>query len=315
MKKVGKSLIILVVFIVLTLTAFAEIVDRVVAVVNKTVITEFQVQLAEHNFRQQGAPEEALKREAVIDFLVEQELVLQEAQKKGVLVTDEELNAALEDIKRQNNLTSDEQLKNALAQEGKILSEFLEDIRQQIQVARIVGQEVRAKVDVSDAEVDDYYQEHRDEFARPSTETGVLVRHILLAVPEDAGAAQVEQVQAAADDLVRQLRNGADFAEIAKTHSQHASAASGGELGMFQPGQLAAPYNVAFTLKSGEISDPIRSEKGFHIITAQHEATEEQGDLIRIKSQIRNMLLEEKAQQQYAEWLAMLKENAYIDVK
>jgi parvulin-like peptidyl-prolyl isomerase len=102
---------------------------------------------------------------------------------------------------------------------------------------------------------------------------------------------------------------------MAKIHSQHASAASGGELGTFQPGELAAPFDIAFALQSGEISDPVRSDKGFHIITVQKGSSGGSGDLLRIKAQIRDALFEEKAQQLYTEWLDILKDNAYIELK
>ena len=293
----------------------AEIVDRIVAVVNKTVITEYQIQQTQQNFMQEGAPEESLTRESVLNFLIEQELVLQEAARMGLLVTDEELNAALENIKQQNNLTSDEQLKSALAGEGKTLTDFKEDVRQQIRLAKIVGQEVRSKVDVSDAEVDAYYDEHRDEFARPAASGGVSVRQILLTLPENADAAHIEQVRGEAQALVQQLREGADFADMARRHSQHSTAASGGELGTFKPGELAAPFDIAFRLQAGEVSDPIQTDNGFSIIAAQPSGDNGEADLLRIKSQIRNGLFEEKSQQQYVEWIATLKDKAYLDVK
>ncbi len=311
----------IILFIVTTLTLLAavgvgaEIVDRIVAVVNTAVITDFQVQQAQKNFTQEGAPKESLNPEAVLNFLIEQELVLQEAVNMGILVTDEELKNALENIKEQNKLASDEQLKSALAREGKTLTEFQEEIRRQIQLAKIVGQEVRSKVDIADADVDAYYEEHRDEFVHPESAAGVLVRQILLTIPENADAAQIEQIKADAEELVRQLRAGADFAEMARTHSQHSSAASGGELGTFQPGQLAEPFDIAFTLKAGEVSDPIRSDKGFHIIAAQPAGPDGQEDTARIKSQIRNDLFEKKSQQLYTEWIATLKDKAYIDMK
>lgn len=315
MKGLKKSGVIMMIVSALTLTVTAEVVDRIVAVVNKTVITEFQIQQTQRKFLEEGAPEAALKHDAVLNFLIEQELVLQEAQNKGIVVTDEELNNALENIKQQNKLTSDEDLKQALASQGMIWTEFLSDIRKQIQLAKTVGQEVRAKVSMADAEVDAYYQEHQEEFARPAAESGALVRQILLTVPENADAAQIEQIQLEAEALVKQLRDGADFAEMARIHSQHASAVSGGELGTFQPGQLAAPFDIAFSLQSGAISDPIRSDKGFHIITVQKASSGEPEDVLRIKAQIREALFDKKAQQQYTEWIATLKDKAYIELK
>lgn len=295
--------------------AGAEIVDRIVAVVNKTAITEYQIQQAQQRFAQEGAPEDPLARESVLDFLIEQELILQQADTLGIPVTDAEIADALENIKAQNNLPTDEALKSALAREGKTLTDFTAEVREQIQLAKIVGQEVRSKIDVTDAEVDAYYAEHRDEFSSAVPgDNGIVVRQILLAIPETADPAQIDQIQRQADALVRQLRAGADFADLAREYSDHSSADAGGNLGVFQPGDLVAPFDAAFSLKPGEVTDPIRSDQGVHIITAQPADTSGQGDLLRIKSQIRNMLFEEKSQAQYDEWVATLKDQAYIEI-
>ena len=173
----------------------------------------------------------------------------------------------LDDIKRQNNFITDEQLKDALAREGKTWSDFLDEIRRQVKLGRVVAQEVRAKVDVSDQEVEAYYQENREQFATIKEAEGVQVRQIFLAIPENAGESQIQQIQANAQQLVQQLRTGADFAELAKMYSDHASGNAGGELGTFKPGELAAPFDIAFTLRNREITNPIRSERGFYIIT------------------------------------------------
>ena len=266
LKHVSRLLISFVILNCGVAIAHAEIVDRIVAVVNRKVITEFDVQQMQQTLQQQGnAPD----RTAIVNFLIEQELILQEAESKGILITDTDLNAMLDDIKRQNNFITDEQLKDALAREGKTWSDFLDEIRRQVKLGRVVAQEVRAKVDVSDEEMEAYYQANREQFATIKEAEGVQVRQIFLAIPENAGESQIQQIQANAQQLVQQLRTGADFAELAKMHSDHASANAGGELGTFKPGELAAPFDIAFTLQNREITDPIRSERGFHIITVQ----------------------------------------------
>jgi peptidyl-prolyl cis-trans isomerase SurA len=315
MKQLALSSIIIMTIAVFAVTGYAEIVDGVAAVVNSTVITEYQLQQTQEKFRQQNASEAALKRDSVLNFLIEEELVLQEAQNTGALITEAELQETMDDIKRQNNLISDEQLQEALAREGRILSEFTEDVRRQLQLSKVVAQEVRSKVEISEGEVDTYYQEHRDEFENASQEPGVLVRLILLALSEQADDDQVVQIQEKAAEIVRQLREGADFIEMARTHSQHTSAESGGEIGVFRPGEMAPPFDVALTLQPGEISDPVRAEKGFHIFTVQSAASDQVEEMAQIRSQIRNTLFDQKAEQLYTEWIAELKEKAYIEVK
>ena len=141
------------------------------------------------------------------------------------------------------------------------------------------------------------------------------VRQIFLEIPEKADDSQIQQIQAIAQELVQQLRTGADFSEIAKMYSEHPSANSGGELGIFKSGELASPFDIAFSLQDGEITEPIRSEKGFHIITAQQGGSGEQAIFERVKSQIQERVFEEKSEKRYVEWIAGLKTKAYIEIK
>ena len=297
----------------ITSGASAEIVDKVVAIVNRKVITQYELEQATQTFLQAGRDPARVTRETVLTYLIGQELVSQEAENAGILITDDDLKNAIEYIKRQNNLLTDEQLKEALGKEGKTWEEFLTELRKQIKIERMIDQEVRAKVEVTDADVEAYYQANRERFEQaPST---VHVRHILLAIPESADEARIQQIQQKAEQLVQQLRDGADFAEAARANSDHPSAEAGGELGTFKPGELAPPFDIAFTMESGAISDPVRSDKGFHIINVQEKMSGEQVVYDQVKTQIQNALFEEKANRRYEEWIAELKERAYVEIK
>lgn len=295
----------------LSLPLSARIVDRIMAVVNRKVITLFDVQQAEQVLREDSGIAQ-LTQEDVVNYLIEQELIFQAAEAEGILITEDDLQNALNGVKQQYQLQSDDALKDALAREGKTLNDFRAEIRRQLKIAKIVNQEVRAKVDVTEADIQAVYQEQITQQSQPpETRT---VRQILLTVPENADAAQVEQINTQAEQLVQQLRAGADFATLAKAYSAHESAQAGGELGTFKPGELAAPFDVAFTLKSGEISDPLRSEKGFHILTAQITSAQSPASEDNLKKQIENKLLIEKTDARYQEWVETLKQQAYIEI-
>lgn len=304
----------------LSSTAFissAELVDRIAAVVNRTVITEYELQEAERQFLAQtpGSPEipGEERRRKVLDVLIENELIRQKADEIGLLVSDEELNAALYDIKERNQILSDEQFKQVLLQEGRTWDEFLENIRDQIKIAKLVNREVRSQIEVSEEEVELYYQTHQHEFEQGSPT--VLIRHILLPVKENATAAQVQDIQEQAEQLVQQLRAGADFADMAKQYSQHASAQNGGVLGTFKEGELAPPFDLAFTMAEGEISDPVRSEMGYHIIFVEKKTGGQQAAYEKAETAIRRKLFEQKTMELYQKWIAKLKETAYIERK
>ncbi len=298
--------------------ASAEIVDKIVAVVNRKVITQYQVQQTEKQFLAQKTlssdenPE--ARREKLLNFLIENELIRQTAEESGILVDDEELNAALADIKKRNNILLDEQLKEVvLRQEGKPWEEFLDGIREQIKIAKFMNREVRARVEITEKEVEQYYESNADRIEQ--TPATVQIRHILLEVDNNATDSEVQAVRAKAEQFVRELRAGADFAAFARQHSEHPSSETGGELGRFEQGKLAAPFDIAFTMEVGEISEPKRSENGFHIIYVQEKTGGSQATYEKVKPAIRQRLFEEKSNDLYQTWIAELKEQAYIEIK
>ena len=300
----------------LAASGYAEIVDRIVAVVNRKVITLYQLQQAEKELSQeQNAPQEAppAMRAKVLDILIEKELIRQRAEAEGIVATEEEVQAALADIRQRNKMVSDEQIKQALGQEGKSWQEFLEDVRTQIKMAKLSSREIRAKVEITEEEVKAYYQAHPELF-EPAP-ASVHVRQILLKVKEGADDAEIQSIKAKAVELVQKLRAGADFAAFAKEFSEHASAQTGGELGTFKQGELAAPFDSAFNMQAGEISEPVRSAQGFHIIYVQEKLSGDQAAYENAVSQIRNKLGEAKSTELYQKWIAELKAKAYLEMK
>jgi parvulin-like peptidyl-prolyl isomerase len=301
-----------------TLAVSAEVIDQIVVVVNRTAITLYQVQNAEKQLTVQQAfssddtPE--TKRSKTIDYLIENELIQQTAEESGVLVTDEELNAALNDIKKRNNISSDERLKDIIfQQEGKTWEEFLDDIRKQIKVAKLINREVRSQVEITEEEVEQFYQDNMERFKE--SPQSVHLRHILLQVAEQASDSEVDAVREKANQLIQELRNGAGFAALARQYSDHASSENGGELGTFKKGELAAPFDIAFTMETGEVSEPVRSDQGFHIIFVEEKTGGAQASFENAKPTIRQRLFEQKTNELYKKWVAELKDQAYIEVK
>jgi len=312
-KYFSKISIILVIVSCLSTSVYAEIVDRIVAVVNRKVITLYQLQQADKLFRQEARSSEDTRREKVLNTLIENELIRQEAEEMKFLVSEDDFNAAISDIKQRNNLDSDKQLKEAVQQEGKTWEEFAKDIRDQIKMAKLVNREVRSKVEVTENDVERYYQAHPELFEQlPPI---VRVRHILLRIREDADESEIRAVKEKAEQLVKELRAGADFAAAAKDYSEHPSSQSGGKLGTFKQGDLAAPLDIALDMDVGEISEPVRSEVGFHIVNVQEKISGDQTTYENVKSKIRNKLLEEKSSKLYEKWIAELRDKAYIEIK
>ncbi|QGG58041.1 foldase protein PrsA [Paenibacillus sp. B01] len=184
---------------------------------------------------------------SALDQLVTMKLVDQEADNKSVAVTEEEENAELEDIKK--NFTSEAEFENALAQSGMSLDDLKKQMLMQVQMRKLLADQVK----VSDEDIKKNYEENKESFATPEQ---VQASHILVATKEEA------------DAIEKQLKNGGDFAAIAKEKSTDTgSAANGGDLGFFGKGSMVPEFEeAAFGMKVGEISAPIKSDYGYHII-------------------------------------------------
>ncbi len=298
-------------------TVPAEKVDGVAAVVNRKVITLSRFRELERQFvaQERFLPSETktIRKEKVLNFLIEEELVRQRTEELSLLVTNEEFEAALTDIKQRNSLISNDQLKTLVNQEGKTWDEFSDEIKGQIKIAKLMSREVRAFVELSDDEVRAYYESHSDQF-KPAP-VSVHIRHILLKIDPEASETEELAAKDRADLLVLELRNGGDFQAIAQAHSEHSSADSGGELGTFKEGELAAPYDLAFSMDAGGISDPVRSDSGFHILYVEEKFGGAESAFENAKERIQRRLYDEKSGTRYKEWLDDLKAKAYIEIK
>ncbi|RPI53133.1 MAG: hypothetical protein EHM49_04665 [Deltaproteobacteria bacterium] len=156
--------------------------------------------------------------------------------------------------------------------------------------------EIEGKVKINDDEIETYYKGHGEEFANPES---VKARHILLTVPEGADEKAWKEAESKARDIKKKLKNGGDFAELAKEYSDDpGSKNKGGDLGFFTKGRMVPEFeSVAFSLKPGELSDPVKTSFGYHIIEAQEKKAASTKTLAEVQAQIRQTLQREKQQQ------------------
>jgi peptidyl-prolyl cis-trans isomerase SurA len=181
----------------------------------------------------------------------------------GIQVDEAALNEALNNIAERNGLSLEE-LQATLEAGGIRFEDFREDTRAQIVQSRLQNQEVVNKIQVTDQEVDRFLER---ESSRLIEREQVRLQHILIALPENATTAQIQAAEAKANRLVTSLRSGADFAQVAARESDGRNALQGGDLGWFEMGAVPSLVtDLAFTMAEGEISDPLQSPSGFHII-------------------------------------------------
>ena len=246
--------------------------DSIVAVVNKDVIVrselEREITLALPQLREQGAdlPSRAELERQVLDRMIDKRLQLQEAARLGIKVEDGALTQAMTSIAERNNLTLEE-LQTALVASGIRFEDFREDTRAQMIMSQLQAREVIKNIQVTDPEVKRFLAREADSLIE---RTDVRLSHILIAVPETASPEEVEKARQRAQALVAKLRAGADFAQAARAESQGQQtqqAQEGGDLGWFPLADVPSlAQESARTLNKGEVSNPLRSPSGFHII-------------------------------------------------
>lgn len=241
--------------------------DRIVAVVNDEVITlhELRSRLAtvERQLRQQGTPlppREILDKH-VLERMIVERVQYQLAREGGLRVDDAQLDQALGRIAQTNRLSLAE-FRAALEKDGIAWTKFREEIRGEILIARLREREVDNRITVSDGEIENFLAG-----ARSGGSEEFLLSHILLRVPEQARPEQLARIQARAEDIRAQLGRGADFAQLAASHSDAPDGLSGGSIGWRPLDRLPALFAEALPqLKAGEVSGVLRSPAGFHLV-------------------------------------------------
>lgn len=243
--------------------------DAIIAVVNDDVVVrselEAEIALVLPQMQQAGTPPPPRPQleKQVLDRLILQRLQKQRARDMGIQVDEAELNDALMKIAERNGLSL-EQLQITLEAGGIRFADFREDTRSQILTSRLQNQEVINKIQVTDQEIDRFLERESSQLIEREQ---VRLQHILIALPDNPSPAQVQAAEAKATRLVGQLRAGADFGQVAARESDGRNALQGGDLGWFEMGAVPSlASDLASTLAEGEISDPLRSPSGYHII-------------------------------------------------
>ena len=303
--------------------AQARVVERVAAVVNEDIILQSALeerlrpllpqlqQITDPTARQQK--QEEIKRQ-MLQMMVDEELIRQEAGKLKLSVGDKDLDLAIADVMKKNNLTQ-EQLEEALRQEGKTLSSYRETIlRPQLLRLRVLNVQVRSRVMVGDEEVKAYYQKNLRALGVGSK---VHARHIFVALPQNATGKQIEERRRYAQSLLGRVKKGVDFGKLAKEVSEDpATREEGGDLGWFEPGSLpAAGEEVVFAMKKGEVKGPLLAERGFHLIELLDRKESAARSFDEVKDTLREQLYVQKMEKATQAWLGEVRKKSHIDVK
>jgi peptidyl-prolyl cis-trans isomerase SurA len=249
--------------------AYAEVLDTIIAVVEDDVILEGELQketaAIEQRMQQSNAalPPAYVLRKQVLEKMIVDKLQRQLAEKAGITVSEEQLNSSAADIARRNNMDV-EQFRVELEGQGITYQSFLDNMRNEIIINQLRGREIGGRIKVTDREVE-HYMETQDKIGEESTQ--YHLGHILIAVKEGASSTEIQKAMGKADDLVKKLRAGQDFSQTAISDSDDANALKGGDLGWRAFSEIPTLFvNEIAKMRQGDVSEPIRSPSGFHII-------------------------------------------------
>lgn len=244
-------------------------IDRIVAVVDQVVITENEladrIKIVTAQLEKQGTqlpPQNVLEKQ-ILERLINDRLQLNYASQTGIRVDDAQLDKTIERIAEQNKMGVEE-FKQALAAEGINYRKFREDIRNEILLARLREREVDNRINVTEAEVDNFLT---TQSSRNDAQDEFEVAHILIRAPEEGAPDELQKLKAKAEQALKQLQGGTDFAQVSAAYSDAPNALEGGNLGWKTSTQLPALFVDALkSMQKGQLSAILRSPNGFHIL-------------------------------------------------
>jgi peptidyl-prolyl cis-trans isomerase SurA len=304
--------------------AKAAVVEEIIARVNNDIITQSDYQRADAQLRDeiahdcQGCSPEKMadeykdQQKDLLRGLIDQSLMVQRGKDLGVSV-ETDVVKRLDEVRKQNNLNSIEDLEKAVEGSGLAWEDYKTQLRNGMLTQEVIRREVGSHINIPNEEVKQYYDAHPQEFTRPEQ---VEISEIFLST-DGKSPEEIESVQRKAEDLRNRVIKGDDFNEIARRYSEGSTAKDqGGDLGRYRRGALAPQLeDVVFKMEKGQITDVIQTKTGFEIlkVDAHFEAGLQPMD--KVENEIMNRLYLSKMEPQMRTYLAQLREESYVMVK
>jgi len=305
-------------FAVMTDSAEAAVVDRIVVVVNNEIITQREIDVmltpiyAQYRTLYQG--EELIRkleevREGIIKQLIEDRLILSEAKKLNITVDEKEINARIDDIRKK--VGGEKELESMLDQQNLTLNELRARYKEKIMTRKLIDQKVGTRIIITPLEVKTYYNNNKDQFLLPEE---VRLRQILIDPKKKHGEA--EEALRITREILKRIKDGCDFAGLAREYSDGPSPSEGGLMGYVKKGDLMPQIEkIIFNLKEGESSGIIQTPLGYHIFKVEEKRLPRNKELPEVRQDIEEYLYREKANQRLKSWIDSLAKSAYIEFK
>ena len=303
-----------------TFSSSEAVVDRIVAVVNKEIITLSEVERMIGHLKEEIEGGNRLERRGrinelsrmALEKLIEEKLIDQEAKRTGIKAAAKEIDGSIDEIKRRNAATQ-EDLEKVLARDGLTLEAFKKEIEKKIIRTKLVQWAVKVEPNVGEKELRDFYLKNADRYR---TEESYQPGHILLKVPKEATPEEVREIRAKCQKVQAKIRAGEDFGEMVILYSEDISSKDRGDMGVFKKGELLPAFEKeALRLKVGEVSEVFRTDFGFHIIKLLDRKGGDPLPFEEMKEKVRQDYLEREFERGLKQFLTTLREKSIIEIK
>jgi len=307
----------------------ASVVEEIIVRVNNSIISLSDLKRSEEQLKAESekidpsVPADSRPQgKDLLRDLIDSRLLSQKADELGISA-DTDVIKRLDELRKQMHAESMEDLEKAAQAQGVSFEEFKQNLKDSILTQKVIQQEVGGHITVTQQEIQEYYNQHKDEMARPEQ---VRLSEILISTappptpapgqPAPSADEVVAEAKAKADAVYAQLQKGAKFEELAQKNSNGPTAANGGDLEYFKRGTLSKQLeDQVFGLKAGQYTEPVRTNQGWVMLKVTEHQSEGTPPLKEVESQIQERLYMTKMQPALREYLTKLREDAYIDIK
>lgn len=294
--------------------AARETVDSIAAAVNGEIIlnSEVRERWFQMNSMDRDSAAEQVKMKDALDTLVEEKLIIQFGKEKDVKPSAYEVDEAVADF-RKRAAGQGVELDALLKQEGLTMERYRSMLGDQLIARKVVAMEVRSEVTVTDEDVDQYYKSHMELFsARPKARISHILKYLPKTATEADYAVALKEITAVRNEILA----GLDFAEAARKYSEDPSKEKGGDLGEVVGGEMVPEFDkTAFSIKPGDVSEPVRTRFGWHLILVREKTEAATAPLEKVRGEIENRIFSELLVSHKNEWVKRIKKDALIDIR
>lgn len=296
-------------------------VEEIVARVNNQIITRSQYQHEQQQLKDECEQKDPSRTDQdcengakdVLRGLIDRQLLLEKGKELGI-TADTEIIKRLDQIRKEMKLDSLDDLEKAAAAQGVSFEDYKQNMKNEIITQEVIQKEVGPHINVGREEERKFYDQHKPEMSHGE---GIRLSEILIST-DDAGDDQqkLDADKAKADDLLKQIKAGASFDDLAKKYSQDPSGTQGGDLGYFERGKLAKQLeDLTFAMKKGDVSDAIRTKQGFVILKVTDHQAAGTPTFEEAEPRIQEQVYMQKMQPALRDYLKKLREESYIDIR